>query len=279
MPGASTQEHHGTQQPRVRLDRDRDRDRRVRPASRQHGGLRDRQQHGREHRRRRAARAVRHARQRDREQRHRRRPTARLRREPVRGERRQRPRPQPVLRGRREPGGDLAVEGDRLRRLRPMEGAARATTDARCSPIPGSWTPRRTTTRSEKARPRSTPGRSWPCRARPTSRGEPRAQGGVDRHRRLRGRRAAAVTDAVDRRTSHATPAISPWLRVRNGWGRSRDRPQQRRASARRRRADPDRDRVVRAWDRRARALADRRGSRRPMLAVPRRRRPGRGGR
>ena len=55
-------ERHRAQQPGLRLDGDRDRDRRLRSAPGEHRGMRHRQQHGREHRWRRAVGAVRHAR-------------------------------------------------------------------------------------------------------------------------------------------------------------------------------------------------------------------------
>ena len=110
------------------------------------------------------------------------------------------------------------------------------------------------------------------------SRRHPSRAGSLDRHRRLRGRAAPALADAVDRRTRHvrgraAVPAYHERL------GRSGGRPQQRGARARRRRADPDRHVHLRARDRRPRALEDRARPRRPVLDVPRRRRRRRGGR
>ena len=108
--------------------------------------------------------------------------------------------------------------------------------------------------------------------------GRTEGPGWIGRHGRLRGRTPASLAHAVDRRRRHlrrrSSVASGP-QRV----GRSRDRSQQRGACTRRRRADHDRDAIVRARDRRPRAVEDRRGTRRTVLALPRRRRCGRGGR
>ena len=237
--GRSTRNVTVTQQPGLRLDGDRDRDRRLRPPPREHRGLRHRQQHDREHRRRRAARAVRHAGQPDREQRDRRRPA----------------RTSSSRTPYRENVGNVldhnlyfSVDGSSDGHLdcgrasattTSTRGASgRGTTRTRPSPTPGSSTRRRTTTPSERARPPSTPGRSWPRPGSTDLAGEPRAQaGGIDLGAFETGR-ASALPDPFDpgagdlRRRPHVGRRTQ---RVGAAGGRS----EQRGACARRRRADP----------------------------------------
>ena len=145
-------------------------------------------------------------------------PAARLRREPLPRRTWQHVRPQPLLLARRQFGGDLAMEGRRLRRLRCMEGAIRERphVDLRRSGVPRLR--RRTTTRWARARRPSMPGRSSLRRALRTStvslgrrrEGSTSALSNCRRRRHRRHRRSTEpVTYAGDMN----------WGRSDNGWG------------------------------------------------------------
>ena len=216
--GSFHQEHHGTQQPGLRLDGDRDRDRRLRPPPGEHRGLRHRQQHRREHRRRRAARAVRHAEQRDREQRHRRRCTATsssrtttARTPATSWITTSIPPPTGVPRARGSGGASGTADS--------IDGArGRGTIATRPSPIPGSRTRRRTTSPLRAGSPAVDAGAFLAASGSTDLRGEPRAQaGGIDLGAFEQTAPPPSPTPSIAGPVTYAGDLA--WLQSSNGWG------------------------------------------------------------
>ena len=175
---------------------------------------------------------------------------------------------------RRELGRHLAVEGHRLSGLRRVERRFGERPDARCSPILGSPMRPAATTRSASDSPAVDAGAFLAAAGTTDLAGQPRAQaGGIDLGAFEVAAPPPSPTPSIAAPVTYAGDLT--WLQSDNGWGP----PEVDRSNGERAPDDGGPIRigaeVVRARDRRARAVADRRAAGRALLALPRGRRAG----